>query len=539
MPRLIAIDLGSHQVKVARWRLSGRAEPVLEERVAVHVPQGGSAPGLEPRLAALDALLDEHPQMAAGPADRCVFALPGELASYRRLVLPFADKSQVTKTLRFALEAEVPYDLDDMVLGWRVGRVTDKTEVLTVTSRHDTLKSWIGALAQRSLDPERVFVDTELLGLVGGGPEVSGGNVAVVDVGHTHTAIGVLVAGRLTWCRTVSVAGYAFTRAIQTALQCEWAEAESRKHGTFTADDEPTDPSRSGSGYSTLPPPAREAMDGAVGLLLAELRSTLLLAEDDLGLEIDEIRLTGGGASFPELWDYVATDLGVPVRTVGLVAGEPVPPGWNVCQAAAVALIKRHDQLTDLRLGDLAFRGGTDLLRAGLIYGTAGAAFFVFAAVLVFAFQYRSLAVEQRAAEEELAELVKSTFPEAPEFSETSSAVAYVREFTADAVQRAELLGEGAGGVPPTVDALARLTQAFPPHPTVTVTVNHLTLSPESIQLEGETDGYASSAAIEEALQQNPAFASAEKGDDTKAGSRVKFPITIPLGEAPATSEKK
>ena len=70
MPRVIAIDLGSHQVKVTTWRLSGRTDLELEERIAVMVPQGGSAPGLEPRLAALDALLDEHPTLAASPSER-------------------------------------------------------------------------------------------------------------------------------------------------------------------------------------------------------------------------------------------------------------------------------------------------------------------------------------------------------------------------------------------------------------------------------------------------------------------------------------
>ena len=44
-------------------------------------------------------MLDEQPTLAAGPSDRCVLALPGELATYHRTVLPFSDKGQVEKTL--------------------------------------------------------------------------------------------------------------------------------------------------------------------------------------------------------------------------------------------------------------------------------------------------------------------------------------------------------------------------------------------------------------------------------------------------------
>lgn len=545
MPRVIAVDLGSHQVKLTSWRLSGRSEIELEDRLAVSVPQGGALPTLDARLAALDALLDEHPTLAAQPSDRCVFSLPGELASYHRLVLPFNDRAQVEKTLRFALEAEVPYDLDDMVVGWRVLKADLTSEVLTVSSPHDRLTTWIKALAERSLDPERVYVDTELLGALGGGPGMGEGATAVVDVGHTHTAVAILVDGKVSWCRTVSVAGYAFTRAIQTALDCDWAEAEARKHGTWTADaanreddvervdDEPTDSGRAaaGSPYASLPERARKGLDGAIGLLLAELRSTLIRAEDDLGVEIGELRLAGGGAQIPELWDYLAADLGIPVRPAKPANGEIVPAGWSVSHSAAQALLGPANQVTDLRIGDLAYKGGTDMLRATLVYGGAGAMFFAFAAVVVFVFQFTNLMQQQSAAEEELRTLVKGTFPETPDslLEDTSSATQLMREFTTDAVQRAALLGDGAGGVPPTVDALARLTEAFPEHPTVTVTVDQLTMTPASIQFTAETDGYAASAEVEKALQQSEDFSTATKGDETKKGNRVDFPITIPL----------
>lgn len=538
MPRVIAVDLGSHQVKLTSWRLSGRSDIELEDRIGMRVPQGGEPPTLDARLVALDALLDEHPTLAAAPSDRIVLTLPGELAAYHRLVLPFADRAQVDKTLRFALEAEVPYDLDDMVVGYHIVRADETSEVLTVSAREEVVQTWVDGLAERSLDPERVYVDVELLGGLGGMPSLDEHAVAVVDIGHTHTAVSVLVDGKVAWCRTGSVAGFAFTRAIQSALGCDWAEAEARKHGTWSGDEEPTEHGGpSGSGYSQLPPAAKQGMDGAIGLLLAELRSTLLKAEDDLGVEIGEVRLTGGGGNFQELWDYIAADLGVPVRPAAPASGEVLPAGWAVSHSGALALLGKGDRATDLRIGDLAYKGGVDLLRAALVYGSAGAAFFAFAAVLMFAFQYRSLMVEQNAAEEEINQIVSGSFPDAPEFSETTAAVAFMREMTADAIQRAELLGEGAGGVPPTVDMLARLTEAFPPHPTVTVTVDHLSISPASIQFEAETDGYASSAAVEEALQGSEDFSAATKGDETKKGTSVDFPITIPL-DGPTADEE-
>ena len=286
MPRLIAVDLGSHAVKISTWRVQGR-DVTFEERHAMTVPQDGGLPKLEHRLEALDALLDANPKLAAGPTERVALALPGGLATHHRLILPFTDAVQVEKTLCFALEAEVPFDLDEMVMASRTLEVTTQSELLTAVVREDKLGEWIAALAERQLDPECVFVDSELLGhWAEGAVTGENGGVVVVDVGHTHTAVAVVVDGQVKFCRTVSVGGHAFTRAIQRALGCEWAEAEARKHGTWVDvgdDGEVTDPGvRSSSGYAQLSDPARKAMDGAIGLLLAELRSTLLRAEDSL-----------------------------------------------------------------------------------------------------------------------------------------------------------------------------------------------------------------------------------------------------------------
>src|SRR5690606_12908869 len=118
----------------------------------------------------------------------------------------------------------------------------------------------------------------------------------VLDIGHSHTLISVVVDGTVAFSRAANVGGHAFTQAIQGALGCTWQEAEARKHGTWAGEhqdalEEPTDPGEEAepvrakkltSGYASLPPPARIAVDGAIGLLLAELRSTLIEAEDAL-----------------------------------------------------------------------------------------------------------------------------------------------------------------------------------------------------------------------------------------------------------------
>ncbi len=547
MPRLISIDLGSHAVKLSSWR-GGRGAYEHEARFSQAVPQDGALPVLEARLAALDALLEDEPTLKASGGDIVALSLPGELATTHRMTLPFTDSAQVEKTLPFAVEAEVPFDMEEMVLAWRIVDVSAQTQVLATLVRDDVLREWVGALASRGLDPAVVIVDGEAHGhwvdsgagpVIADGEAVAGPLVGIIDVGHAHTVISVVRDGRVELARTVNVGGLAFTRAIQQALDCSWEEAEARKHGTWVdPDDERTDPGQSrGSGYAALPAVARHAMDGAIGLLLAEVRSTLIRAEDTFGSEVGEVRVTGGSAQVDELWDYITQDLGVTVRRVQDPDGEKVPGPFALCHALAMQAARTPRQVTDLRVGDLSYRGRGDLMRATLTYGTAGLAFFALAAVVMFAVQYRSLTAELGATQEAIQDLVVTTFPDVPPgmITDGGTAVQLMRESTEDAVNRAEVLGDRAGGTPPTVDLVYELHKAFPPADEITVTVSDLTITPTTVTFNAETDGYAASSAVEEALQKHDRFKGASKGQEKRlANGRVKFPITIELDAAEA-----
>ena len=545
MSRLIAIDLGAHQVKVCTYKQAGR-QYVLDARHAQRVPQDGHPPSLEHRMVALDALLDEHPKLKAGGGDVVVSALPAHDTSFRRVTMPFSDRAQIEKSLPFAVESEVPFELDDMVLGWRVLSQRGQTDIMAALARRETVSDWLAGLAERGLDPASLHVDGDVYSRWGAieagpfvGPDVEPAKpplVAIVDVGHLDTVISVVRNGVVQFSRSVNVAGWNFTRAIQQALECSWADAEAYKHGSAVVDADVTDPGRPRhSGYAQLPPAAREAVDASIGLLLAEVRSTLIRAEDTLGGEVVELRLCGGSARIDELWDYFASDLGVPVAPAKDPMGLPCPPAFALSQALAGVSIQGQAAV-DLRVGPLAYRGGGDWVRSALFYGAIGVVSFLLVATPLTAWRYVSMTLEQRAADAMVLEIFTETFPEIPpaQVEKPSMAEAMMREQTADMVSRAEVLGAPTS-IPPTLDVLFELTSAFPDPNEVDVTVKDLTITRETVSFNAETMGFAGSAAVEEKLQAHPRFASAEKGQETKQSNGVvKFPITIDLtGAAP------
>lgn len=516
MPRLIALDLGSHAVKATVFQQTGRRSE-LEGHHRAPVAQEGGLPALGDRLVALDELLADHPEWA-DPANEVVLSWPSELATLRLMKLPFTDKAQIEKTLPFAVEGEVPFDLEEMVLGWRTIRQDVQSRLAIVLVRKDQLRQRIEALAERTLDPRAVYLDGEILGRWA----PARGTHAVVDVGHSHTVVSVVQEGRVVALRAVDVGGWHFTRAIQEALQVPWTQAEQAKE----------------SGEE-LPEPARKAADASMGLLLAGIRSILIAIEDEEGIEVEQVRLTGAGSRLEPLPAYLAEDLGLPVHRLVDEGGEAVRPAFAVSHALALSRLGARDQLVQLRRGELAFRGGVDVMRAVLTYGGAALAFFLVATLALFVVQYRSLSAEQARLERRIQETVTETFPDVPAGSvrDSTTAMAIMSERTIEALEKSEFLAP-ASGRPPTVDLLYDLTKCFPPHPTVTVEVEDLTITPgTTTSFTAETDGYASAAAVEEALQKCPRFAQATKSGDRKVRDRVSFTVTIPLDEAPAPVE--
>lgn len=536
MARVVAVDLGSWAVKVTVLDGNGRSAKVIE-RYTQPVPQddGLTVAPLGERIAVLADLVKQHPTLAG--ANAVAVTWPTEQATLHRVTLPFTDVGQVEKTLPYTVEAIVPFDLEDMVMPWRVLSVGTDTRVLVGLAKKEPLAVFLAALGKIGLDPRNVYLDAEVLGHFA---TDKARLTAVVDVGHAHTLVTVVRGGQVQWSRAINVGGRDFTKAIRDAVGCTWDEAEALKHGTpapkpaidfGNADPELGVPEHVDA-YATLPKAAQDALDSPIGLLLAEVRSTLISAEDELGVEIEEVRLTGGGARLGPLPDDFTADLGVPVLPVSDVQGSPLPPEYALSEALASMVTGQSAlQTFDLRIGELSYRGGTDMVRTGILFVGAAVAFLFVAIVGFSGYQFYKLSSALATTQADIDALMAQTVPDADPttYADNTRAKALLKERMEDAKTRAAMLG--AAGVPPTVDKLSALTTAFPPANQVVVDVSDLTITPDNISFTAETDGYAGSAAIEDALKRFDRFASATKGSEKKNKDKVQFTMSIPLGD--------
>jgi Tfp pilus assembly PilM family ATPase len=533
MARLIAVDVGSWAVKVAVYGGAGR----VHELEGVHrqrIPQDGTVlPSVYDRLAALDMLVKAVPGLHEAHLTDAVWS--SQRTSVRRLVLPFDDADQIEQTLPFAVEAEVPFDLDEMVMAWRRGAAGGEVQV--AIAEEVGVAALIGGLAQRGFDPRRLLVDGDVLGKRATSDTAY---AAVIDIGHVHTVVSVGIDGKARFMRSLDVAGRVFTKVIQDALGCTWFEAERLKHGgeeDADADSEPTGPGlvledeRTDPAFgASLPQKAREALHGAIGLLLAEIRSTLIQAEDELGVSIEEVVLCGGGSKIAELRTWLEQDLGLRVHDAEQTDGGDARRDEALVRSLGSLAIAEPDARLDMRVGDLAWRSGMDATNVVFRYGGAFVGSFLVAVIAMFALQFRTLHSEQAMVDARIREIVAMAVPDLPEDTTPGDASATLGELVAEMSDEAKFLGEE-GAVPPMVHELGILSKLMPPHDSVAVNVDELEITAGAIRMNGVTEGFAQVDQIGQSLMESGHYGEvvATPGNRDNKG-KLQFTVNIDRG---------
>jgi len=528
MGQVIGIDLGAHAVKVALYEGSfGRFE--AHGCHARAVPQDGSAvPTITERLVTLGALLDDLE--TDGAAGVSAVAVPAEQASLRVVSLPFTDRAQVEKTVSFEVESHVPFELDGMVFAWRsLGADDAGTTVLAGLVRRGVMHGLLEACSGLELDPKHVVIDADILSA-----HSDTGICAVLDLGHSRSLVSLVVEGQTWSARAIDIGGEDLTRAVQTACSVDWAEAESLKHAASLSGPTPVavhsdeaDATEDKSGA------IREALEAGIRRLAVQLHATLVAFEDTHEIEIDEVRLVGGGAALDGLPGLLAQEFGVPVRKVAVEGVVDDAPGRFGLAAALAqrATGENRGRVLELRTGEFAHHGQLAMLQTIGAYAAAAGLCFLLAGFMVFLVKSAELGAQVRDVEEQIGQTVMASFPDVdPEMVEGATmAVAIMQEKAMETIVRVETLASTLNPQPPTLTVLKELHEAMPSAGDAKIDVRELTISEAALSFEADTDGYESASEIEASLQNSERFSGASKGDEKKVGDSVRFSMTVPF----------
>ena len=400
--------------------------------------------------------------------------------SIRTVTLPFTDSQNIAAALPSMVEELVPFDIDELQIQHQILNLHDNaSDVLVLITREDVIQSHLDKLEGLSINPQHILIDGDILGYY-----ASEGIQVVLHCAQNSVTCGVYRDGKTLGFRTIS-----------TDLSSLQSDEEI---------------------LSTN--------------LIERIRSTLVFFEDSHEVEIEEIFLSGEGATTDSLLEQIRSEMDVPCSTIATI--DNIDPKW----ALAYALGQKgcgstHGREFDLRHKGFSYQGNIQKLAMGLQY----AAILSLIGFIGFAgwFWVEMMAINKEIAslEEDLVTQIQETMPDLPSsvMSNPSTVVSLMQEEITIANDKLEKLGTITASEPPMLTLVKAISEGMPPHEKARIDVSEMIISKTSINLKAETDGFQTATEIEQALKKHPRFKQAQKADEKSMRDGIRFSIIIPL----------
>ncbi len=281
--RLIAIDAGSHSIKILLAEKAGKSVRILRrEIISLHDEGLLAAEEIGPALHSVLTDIGDHP---------VVLALPQHLPHSHIL-----DLSAGSKAVRQMIEAETHKnrDLRDSPVVYDCAKLQPfgkhQNSFLVTLCKENDILARIAALALPKEDVCEVVAPANVLATAYQTTHQPFGNVALVDIGASGTLVTVCVGGQAVHAVHFPIGGNLFSETIAAKRNCSVEAAEGLKQ----------------TGNLLAGPDAIPALAAVVEAWKEEVKRALdgwLRENPDLGLSIASFRtiLSGGGALQPGL----------------------------------------------------------------------------------------------------------------------------------------------------------------------------------------------------------------------------------------------
>lgn len=513
---VLGLDVGSHSLKAVELRVSPRS--LMPGSFRIH-------PRIDPSTPLADQLR-RFIQMHELPTDQVACALPASQLSTRRLEFPFSDARRLEKAIPFEIEAETPFELEDIIVDWNLleGERNHGTVAATLVKREHVARA-LELFEEADCDPQVLEAEGLVLANLAPVFQLEGIHL-IVDIGHEKTTFCALRHRRPVLARSIPVAGRAMTEAIAAETGLSFEEAEQRKCEMGV-------PGRDLEGHcpglvSILDRIAREAI------------RTLEAAEPQYagGEEASQpvLTLVGGSAHLDRIDEYLTRKTGLETTRIRMPADAPhadLVEGIDpilFAPALALALRLSGESVTrmNFRQGEFAFRQDFRAFFGRELRPTV--ALSAVLVVLLLATAVTTIVVQHRRAgraREAAARLYAQAFPDAATLPEDP--VAALGRALRTARERADFLGLYEGNRS-ALDLLAELSKAIPPE--LAIRVTEINIDRNVIRLDLEAEGYEAADRLTAVLSQTPPFEGARVAGSIKTDRRtggVSFNVSIPL----------
>ena len=310
MARIVTLNIGASRVVLAEYAVKGKTGLTLTAY--------GSAD-----LAGLDWDAEGSAEAVLGPALREAakaagikpgplnLAINGQMVFPRFTKFPTVPVDKLEELVRYEVEQEVPFPIDDIVWDHQfIGATAEgDTAAMIVAAKLDQVTKVTDAVVAAGFNPVVVDVGpmAVLNALKRSYPGLPGGTV-VLDIGAKTTSL-ILMENEKIYLRSIPVAGNAITKEIAQAFSCSFEEAEAlkRERGYVSLGGVTEDADEISDRVSKLVRTALTRLHAEI------LRSINFYRSQQGGSAPQRMFITGGSAVLPQIDEFFRETLKIDV----------------------------------------------------------------------------------------------------------------------------------------------------------------------------------------------------------------------------------
>jgi len=228
---MVGIDIGSKTIKIVEVEKEGEGFSLNASGIVGYSGITVDKMSDEKEMASLGQIIKKLHDEAGVSSKDVVISIPEPLVFTRTIKFPFLTDSEIASAVKWESEQYIPIPINEAVIQHTILSRNEKASppeviVLLVAAPRAIVEKYIKVIQFAGLNAS--VVETELIALTRSLAPLDK-TVLLVDMGGSSTNIAVSKMGLLSFSRSISIAGDAFTRAVAQGLGVTVQQAEEYK----------------------------------------------------------------------------------------------------------------------------------------------------------------------------------------------------------------------------------------------------------------------------------------------------------------------
>lgn len=238
---LVAIDIGSHSIKLIKLKKSGKTYH-LQNFGVMPLPPGSIVDGTVMDAGSIVEGIRKLVRIEKIKVKDIVTSIAGQSVVVKKIRMPQMTEKELTESIPWEAEQHIPFEISEVNIDFQIipshlgdsVAIDNQMDVLLIAARKSKIEDHISLLNEAGLNP--VIVDADVFALeneyqLNLDKEDERGVVALVDIGASIMNINILQDGVTLFQRDISTGGNRYTSVFKQEFGLDYEEAEALKMG--------------------------------------------------------------------------------------------------------------------------------------------------------------------------------------------------------------------------------------------------------------------------------------------------------------------